>query len=430
MLPARSVLPLPLLLFFSLLMMMATCRTALAFTSPLFRSPSFPYRFLASSRASTSFSSVHDDDSPPPDEKPLKSFVGFPAYKLPPPPPDVYELQEGRRVVCIGDIHGDLQALRNFLTIAQVMDTEEQWIGGDTICIQLGDVLDRGKEELACWTLLAKLSRQATRKGGSLSFLWGNHEALNAVGLFQYTLGEDEFHATIGKPLDLIRGDSNWRLQFAGNQPSRWASMEPGGLLSETLLANFKVALVVGRTLCVHAGLTKQHLIDYGGIRGMNLQAREWILSQHFLYNNSGRYHTTQQVVKEAQERANLASNRMPACLGGGVGSHSPVWMRDYSQPNDAPPRNPHAQRMITEVLEELQCDRMVMGHTPQFQINAALQSKAWRIDVGASRGVMGGTPEVLEIIHGATHDEVSILTLDGKVPASERQVVDSSILF
>jgi hypothetical protein len=70
------------------------------------------------------------------------------------------------------------------------------------------------------------------------------------------------------------------------------------------------------------------------------------------------------------------------------------------------------------------------MGHTPQFHINAALQNKAWRIDVGASQGVMGGTPEVLEIIHGATHDEVSILTRDGKVPASERQVVDSSILF
>jgi hypothetical protein len=86
---------------------------------------------------------------------------------------------------------------------------------------------------------------------------------------------------------------------------------------------------------------------------------------------------------------------------------------------------------MINEVLECIDCDRMVIGHTPQFQINAALQNKVWRIDVGASRGVMGGTPQVLEIIHGATDDDVFILTRDGqRVPASERQVVDAGILF
>jgi hypothetical protein len=43
----------------------------------------------------------------------------------------------------------------------------------------------------------------------------------------------------------------------------------------------------------------------------------------------------------------------------------------------------------------------------------------------------MGGTPQVLEIIHGATDDDVFILTRDGqRVPASERQVVDAGILF
>ena len=71
----------------------------------------------------------------------------------------------------------------------------------------------------------------------------------------------------------------------------------------------------------------------------------------------------------------------------------------------------------------------MVMGHTPQKQINAALKGKAWRIDVGASRGVMNGTPEVLEIIHGGEdeEDEVWILTKDGqRVPGSHRQVLEN----
>ena len=68
------------------------------------------------------------------------------------------------------------------------------------------------------------------------------------------------------------------------------------------------------------------------------------------------------------------------------------------------------------------------MGHTPQHQINAALKGKAWRVDVGASRGVMAGTPEVLEIIHGGEgkDDVISILTMSGeKVDSSARQIVE-----
>ena len=152
--------------------------------------------------------------------------------------------------------------------------------------------------------------------------------------------------------------------------------------------------------------------------------------------------------------------------------------MRDYSQPNDKEPKNPRARAMIgacffhfvvvynarvyltqrmpyimllkchfaysfhcfsrrdaliyvntAEALKEAGPDvrRMVMGHTPQRRINSALGGRAWRIDVGASKGVMGGTPEVLEIIHmGGDDDEdvINILTVDGdRVSGKERSV-------
>jgi hypothetical protein len=38
---------------------------------------------------------------------------------------------------------------------------------------------------------------------------------------------------------------------------------------------------------------------------------------------------------------------------------------------------------------------RMVMGHTPQSHINAALKGKAWRIDMGASKGVYVRVPVI-----------------------------------
>ena len=94
-----------------------------------------------------------------------------------------------------------------------------------------------------------------------------------------------------------------------------------------------------------------------------------------------------------------------------------------------------HAITQLADALKESGADvqRMVMGHTPQMKINSALDGKAWRIDVGASKGVMGGTPEALEIIHmGGKDDEdiVNILTVDGKrISGNERMVTDRTIV-
>jgi len=213
-------------------------------------------------------------------------------------------IKKGQRVVAFGDVHGDIDALRSFLITAEVLDPnssndEPMWSGGETICVQTGDVLDRGDDELACFRLLATLARQAAKAGGALLLLYGNHESLNAAGLFQYANpgGNTEFEKTIGARIDYNYGSNRWRLQFAGNEPSRWASFEPGGLLSENMLGNMLVSCVVGRTVFVHAGLKASHLREgneivvemeeggegikrkkYGGISKLNEEAREWIL--------------------------------------------------------------------------------------------------------------------------------------------------------
>ncbi|HCQ02865.1 MAG TPA: hypothetical protein DIT99_20230 [Candidatus Latescibacteria bacterium] len=52
--------------------------------------------------------------------------------------------QEHARIVAIGDVHGDVDALVSILRKADVIDARNQWIGGKTVLVQLGDVLDRG----------------------------------------------------------------------------------------------------------------------------------------------------------------------------------------------------------------------------------------------------------------------------------------------
>jgi hypothetical protein len=57
--------------------------------------------------------------------------------------------------------------------------------------MQVGDILDRGDQEIKLLFLLERLQRQAEAAGGALHVLNGNHETMNVGGNFRYaTAGE------------------------------------------------------------------------------------------------------------------------------------------------------------------------------------------------------------------------------------------------
>src|SRR5690606_2094045 len=91
-----------------------------------------------------------------------------------------------RRIVAIGDLHGDLQATRRALRLAGAIDAQDRWIGKELIVVQTGDQLDRGDEELAILKLLEALAPQAEAAGGRLHVLNGNHEIMNVELDFRY----------------------------------------------------------------------------------------------------------------------------------------------------------------------------------------------------------------------------------------------------
>lgn len=177
----------------------------------------------------------------------------------------------------------------------------------------------------------------------------------------------------------------------------------------------------------MHGGLTKRHLEDYGGIQGMNDKAREWF--EMDLPNPEPRLNgnsTKEEIIAAASERAKIISKTMPPFLGGGPSDRaSPVWMRDYSKPNDVTPSNSSASVMLTQALDSVgnEARRMVVGHTPQSRINSACEGRVWRIDVGMSGGVMNNVPEVLEITHGEVEDEVKVIRpgVEGGIMGEDR---------
>ena len=92
--------------------------------------------------------------------------------------------------MAIGDLHGDLQKTVIALKLAGVLSISTEgtplWCGGDTIIVQLGDILDRGDHEIQILHLFLRLKEQAKAQGGDVFLLNGNHESLNICGDFRY----------------------------------------------------------------------------------------------------------------------------------------------------------------------------------------------------------------------------------------------------
>ncbi len=54
------------------------------------------------------------------------------------------------------------------------------------LAAQVGDVLDRGDQELRILYFLERLAREAAAAGGAVHALLGNHETMNVGGNFRY----------------------------------------------------------------------------------------------------------------------------------------------------------------------------------------------------------------------------------------------------
>lgn len=54
-------------------------------------------------------------------------------------------------------------------------------------CIQVGDQLDRGDQEIRILYFLERLQREAQNAGGAVYVMNGNHETMNMAGRFRYS---------------------------------------------------------------------------------------------------------------------------------------------------------------------------------------------------------------------------------------------------
>jgi len=286
-----------------------------------------------------------DDATPPP--APPDPRPDLPRARLP--------ILEGQRVVALGDLHGDLTALRHTLRLAGLIDEQDGWTGENSILVQVGDQLDRGDQERAILHLLDALHEQAAKVGGGVYPLIGNHEIMNVALNFGYVTpgGWAEFADVPHRP------DDPTLQHYVPEHRGRVAAFRPGGPYARRLAAHNTI-MIVGDSLFVHGGLEPAFLTVTIG--EMNAAVQAWM----------------------------LGDGPLPSAVNGINGV---VWSRRYSADTDATDCT-----YLRDVLDAVGAQRMVVAHTVQMDgINSACDGQVWRVDVGLS-SFYGGRPQALEI--------------------------------
>ncbi|KAF3637250.1 hypothetical protein FXO38_04536 [Capsicum annuum] len=291
------------------------------------------------------------------------------------------------RLIAIGDLHGDFQKTKEAFKLAGLINESDKWCGGSTTVVQIGDVLDRGGEELKILYFLEKLKREALKVNGNVITMNGNHEIMNVDFDFRYVTKEglQEFQDwamwyCVGNHMkmlcdgvsvvqDLFDGIP---FEFRGVKPdvfdgirTRIAALRPKGPIAERFLAKNQTVIVVGDSVFVHGGLLVKH-VEYG-FENVNEEVKDWICGL------KGR--VSRDLVR---------------------GRDSVVWLRKFSKELEKDCDCSTLEHVLATIPG---AKRMIMGHTIQESgINGVCGNKAIRIDVGMSKGCTNGLPEVLEI--------------------------------
>lgn len=277
-----------------------------------------------------------------------------------------------RRIIVIGDIHGDWNMTLDTLKLAKVINKKNKWIGGDTVVVQLGDQIDRCRghgssckkpettvsdenSDVKILEFFTELHNQAIKKGGAVYSLLGNHELMNVNGDLRYVSYKG-----------LVEFDKDRVLE--NGYENRKKAFEKGGKYAKFLGCSRKGVLIIGSNLFVHGGIVPKLAEEYKGKRGV--EDINKIISR-YLWN-------------KLADKDNFSSIT-------GTLDYSPFWNRLLGTlPSNLSMEDHYCQNNIQPVLDIYNVQRIVVGHTPQFMddqgINSTCNGKVWRADVGLSK--------------------------------------------
>jgi len=326
-----------------------------------------------------------------------------------------------KRIIAIGDLHGDYDLTIECLKIAKVINDDLDWIAkpSDTVVVQIGDQVDRcrpiiGKKcdnpdttpndegrDIDILELFNKLHKKAKKYGGGVYSLLGNHEIMNVQGNMNYVSYEgleqfkDEINPDTGK-------------KFKNGAEARTYLFKRGNKYANMMACTRQTAVIIGSNLFVHAAIVPK-LAKIYNVKDINVMIRKWLLKEF----------SSNKPVKGIGTLKDILVNY----------EVSPFWPRLLGNlPSGKSIDDEKCIEFLKETLQLYKCNNIIIGHTPQFYSNKSGISSTctginevndknmgvWRIDTGSSKAfeqfekVEGQLseqrePQVLEIIDDNT---------------------------
>ncbi len=376
-----------------------------------------------------------------------------------------------RRVVAIGDIHGEYEGFVSILKHAELVDDELRWKAGETTLVQIGDFLDRGADVRKVMDLLMALERDAERKRGRVVVLLGNHEVMNLTSVFG-NVNPVAYAAFVDQRSEKRRADGYRKYAalhraFAKRygdvsslpvlSESEWLKAHPPGFMEYQEAAGRKgkygrwlrekqAITKIDRTVFVHGGVSPElgstSLDEINRLVRLEIEGfdrlREYLVGQKLILPFFTQSEIANVLRLEAERIASEDTGTMQRfiaafnALGSALISHpqGPLWFRGYAEWSEE-----EGARQIGPLLARFDARRFVVGHTvtadtssdDAAEIRSRFGGKVFLIDTGMLRGyVRNGRPSALEIIG----DDVTAIYESGRVTLRGRALGETPAAY
>jgi hypothetical protein len=323
------------------------------------------------------------------------------------------------RVVAIGDVHGDFDALVAILQKAGLIGQSRHWSGSNTTLVQTGDLLDRGPKSREVLDLMMALEKEATGRKGKVRATLGNHEVMNMMGDLRYVVPEDYAafanRQSESRRKQAFRTYSDYLAQKkrVANE-TQWMQAHPPGFIERQeafgprgkygrWLRGLPAVNKVGDSIFLHGGFSPA--VSTWTASKVNDAVKAEIqtfdnLRQYMLDNEVAlSFFTLDELMETA--RAEAGEHKVLEQflqLGAWLSVHpdGPLWFRGYDTWTEQ-----EGEIHLSGLVEALRVKRIVAGHTaqPNGEIRQRFGGKVFLIDTGMLGGYFpGGKASALEI--------------------------------
>jgi hypothetical protein len=275
-----------------------------------------------------------------------------------------------KRIVAVGDIHGDYDQMFSVLQMSGIIDAKGRWKAGRTHLVQTGDIPDRGPDTARIIRFLKKLEKQAKRKKGFVHLLIGNHEAMNMIGDLRY-VHPGEYGVLTSSRSTRLR-DEYYKATIEWMQKTLLPEALPvfDEAYREKWDTRFPLGFVEHRRIWDKHGEFGKWVLDHNSIIKIN--------DVLFVHGGIGPAYADRQIGELNREIVDTLS--LPVVPGSIVENvESPLWYRGLARNNTEA-----EQAHLDNLLRHFDVNRVVIAHTvTEGAIKPRFDGKVIMIDTG-----------------------------------------------